>query len=328
MSQETAPSVEWQPDSPLPIARMRARMLASARSFFEEHDVLEVETPQLSTAAASDPHLESLAVSLQIRPDRPGYLHTSPEFAMKRLLCAGWPDIFQVCKVFRDGEIGPRHQPEFTMVEWYRRDLSLQAMMQHTCTFILRLLDEQNPDADSQFISYADAFQRFADIDPISASLAEIKAVAAADSDLIDALADDRNGWLDLLLTQRVAPCFANDALTVLHHYPAEQAALARLCPDNAAVADRFEVFLGVTELANGYFELRDADEQLARCEQDQEYRSKNGRVQRPLDQQFLAAMRSGLPACCGVAVGLDRLVMLNSGSTELRQVQTFATLR
>jgi elongation factor P--(R)-beta-lysine ligase len=327
MNDITPPARPWQPDASLPVGRARARMLARARAFFAAHDVLEVETPYLSAAAVSDPHLESLAVRLQVRPDAAWYLHTSPEFAMKRLLCAGWPDIYQICKVFRDGEVGPRHQPEFTMVEWYRRDVSMQAMMQHTADFITQMLDERQPARSPVYLSYADAFREFAGIDPLNDSLSDIQDAARVDAGLRESLGDDRNAWLDLLLSTRVAPSFTCDALTILHHYPADQAALAQLCPDDYSLADRFEVFCGKTELANGYAELRDADEQERRCEQDQQYRRDRGRPVRPLDREFLAALRSGLPACCGVAVGFDRLLMLNTGASELRDVQTFAAV-
>ena len=201
MSDNAPPARPWQPDATLGIGKARARMLARARAFFATHEVLEVETPHLSAAAVSDPHIESLAVRLQVRPGESWYLHTSPEFAMKRLLCAGWPDIYQVCKVFRDGEIGPHHQPEFTMVEWYRRDISMRAMMEHTADFIMQMLDERQPAGLPVYLSYAEAFREFAGIDPHDASLHDIRSAAQADSDLCAALGDDRNGWLDLLLT-------------------------------------------------------------------------------------------------------------------------------
>ncbi len=317
----------WRPSSSLETARLRASMLRAAREFFAAHNVLEVETPALSTAAGSDPQIESVSATLSADPRHSYFLHTSPEFAMKRLLCAGWPDIFQVCRVYRDGEIGARHQPEFTMVEWYRRAIDLNGMMQHTVQFIAGLLDRVNPLREAAYLTYRDAFHQHAGVDPLSDSVSRLSAASDADPALVSTLGDDRDAWLDLLLTSRVAPQFAKDRLTVLHHYPASQAALARLCPDDEAVADRFEVFLGELELANGYFELTDASQQRARCARDQALRRQRQQPERPLDEKFLSALEHGLPSCCGVAVGFDRLVMLNAGADSLGAVQTFTAV-
>jgi len=317
----------WRPSASVDVARVRADMLQAARAFFAEHDVLEVDTPSLSRGAVSDPQIESVPVSLSADPNVGYFLHTSPEFAMKRLLCAGWPDIFQICKVFRDAEVGRRHQPEFTMIEWYRRDMELDDMMQHTARFIERLLDRVPQLRRTSYVSYQAAFEQHAGVDPFTASIAELKVASGADADLARSLGDERDIWLDLLLTTRVAPAFAADTLTVLHHYPASQAALARLCPSNAAVADRFEVFFGELELANGYFELSDADEQFARCKLDQQVRQRRQQPVRALDEKFLASLQHGLPPCCGVAVGFDRLVMINTGATDLQDVQTFVAV-
>lgn len=299
-------------------------MLGNARKFFASHDILEVDTPALSRSAVTDPAIESVSASLAADPRRDVYLHTSPEFAMKRLLCAGWPDIFQVCKVFRDGEIGRRHQPEFTMVEWYRLDVTLPQMMQHTADFIAGLLPPERLTAPPEYLSYQEAFVQHAGIDPLCATIAELRVAAGADRDLAAALGENRDHWLDLLMSNRVAEGFARDRLTVLHHYPASQAALARLCPDNAQLADRFEIFLGELELANGYRELTVASQQRQRFLDDQKTRRRNGQPVRTLDEALLAAMAHGLPDCCGVAVGLDRLLMIALGTDDIRTVQTF----
>lgn len=314
----------WRPSASLAAARLRARMLADARAFFAEQSILEVETPALSAAAVSDPRLESVGLTLALAPQRTFYLHSSPEFAMKRLLAAGWPDIFQICRVYRDGELGNRHQPEFTLVEWYRRDVGLSAMMQDTVAFMERLLDAGRLDAGADFMGYREAFRRHASVDPLAATLAELRAASDADDELARALGDDRDAWLDLLLTRRVAPRFAPRRLTVLHHYPASQAALARLCPLDGQLADRFEVFYGDVELANGYDELCDGVEQRKRCASDQSLRRQLGLPLRPLDERFLAALDAGLPPCCGVAVGFDRLVMINLDVDTLGEVQAF----
>lgn len=302
-------------------------MLATARAFFAEHGVLEVETPALSPAAVSDPHIESVAVSLSAARGQPYFLHTSPEFAMKRLLCAGWPDIFQICRVYRDGEVGRYHQPEFTMVEWYRHDMTLQTMMQHVVEFVERLLEPRLATGDARYLSYRDAVQEAAGVDPLTAPLAELCSASRADRSLAAALGDDRDAWLDLLLARRVAAGFPRRRLTVLHHYPASQAALARRCPADDSLADRFEVFCGELELANGYHELADAAEQRQRFAADQARRRDAGRALRPLDDRFLAAMEAGLPDCCGVAVGFDRLVMINRGAASLCDVQAFTAV-
>jgi lysyl-tRNA synthetase class 2 len=246
---------------------------------------------------------------------------------MKRLLCAGWPDIYQICKVYRDGEVGPRHQPEFTMIEWYRRDLSLQAMISHTTEFIRELLGQPDRSYPVVTMSYRDAFRHYLQLDPLSASITELGQAAAADAQLADAIGTQRDQWLDLLLSTKLAPQFDPETLLVLHHYPASQAALARLCPEDPRVADRFEIFCGELELANGYYELGDPDEQLRRCQQDQQQRQSQAAPQRPLDENFLAALRAGLPPCCGVAIGFDRLVMLRLQTSRLDDVQIFTTV-
>lgn len=320
-------AADWRPTAPLEAARERARMLVATRDFFRRRTVLEVETPMLSRAAVSDPNIESVAVRLQADADRHYFLHTSPEYAMKRLLAAGWPDIYQVCKVFRDGECGPRHQPEFTMIEWYRRGMTLREMMAETAALVSALLGSAVPTAEPDYVSYPDAFREHAGVDPLTASLEDIVDACDADANLRRALGSRRDDWLDLLLTQRVATAFDPQRLTILHHYPASQAALARTCPDDARVADRFEVFMGELELANGYRELTDAAEQAARFARDLEVRRDQQRSTPPLDSRLLDALAAGLPDCCGVAVGLDRLLMLKRGTANLRDVQTFTVL-
>jgi lysyl-tRNA synthetase class 2 len=299
-------------------------MLQQARDFFAARHVLEVDTPALSRAAVSDPQIDSLEVRLDLRRPTPYYLHTSPEFCMKRLLSAGYPDIYEICKVFRDNEAGTRHQPEFTMAEWYRVDFGLRAIMQDTVDFLTTLIEPQHLPQPPQFLEYREAFERFAGVDPLEAPVFRLAAACAADGELTARLGDRRSDWLDLLLASRILPQFAAGRLTVLCHYPAEQAALARLCPDDTAVADRFEVFLGDQELANGYVELQDAAEQARRFERDQAIRRALGRPIRPLDRRFVAALEAGLPACAGVAVGFDRLLMINEMTDDIRKVQTF----
>jgi lysyl-tRNA synthetase class 2 len=314
----------WQPSSEPAIAEIRAGMLARSRAYFQANDVLEVDTPALSRSAVSDPHIESVAVTLTLDNEAGYFLHTSPEYCMKRLLCDGYPDIYQICKVFRDKEIGRHHQPEFTMVEWYRLGFGLRQISNDTLEFIAGALERPELAANAVHIDYADAFKAFAGCDPFKAGLQELIEIVDADAYLIESVGDDKDTWLDLVLDRKVVPGFAPDRLTVLTHYPLSQAALARECPANPATADRFEVFLGQFELANGYVELTDADEYARRFARDQAARKLRGQTVRPLDNEFLDAIRDGLPECAGVAVGLDRLLMINAGTTDISDVQTF----
>jgi lysyl-tRNA synthetase class 2 len=300
-------------------------MLKRARAFFEERNILEVDTPILSRFAVSDPHIESIEVTLQLDPDKPWFLQTSPEYCMKRLLSAGYPDIYEICKVFRDAEAGRYHQPEFTMVEWYRLDFGLNDIMQDTLEFITTLIDAKRLNKAPMLLSHAEAFAEFAGIDSSTADIETLAAAAAADDQLKQSLGDRRDDWLDLILAEKISRKFPTDRLTALCHYPASQAALSRICPDDASVADRFEVFAGDLELANGYVELLDAKEQSSRFEADQSARKLAGRPQRPIDRAFIAALASGLPACAGVSVGFDRVHMLNEGTGDIRQALSFA---
>jgi elongation factor P--(R)-beta-lysine ligase len=300
-------------------------MLNRARAFFTERNILEVDTPILSRFAVSDPHIESIEVALQLDPGKSWFLQTSPEYFMKRLLSAGYPDIYEICKVFRDAEAGRYHQPEFTMVEWYRLDFGLNDIMQDTLEFITTLVDAKRFDKAPMLLSHAEAFSEFAGIDSSTADIETLAAAAAADDQLKESLGDRRDDWLDLILAEKISRKFPTDRLTALCHYPASQAALSRICPDDASVADRFEVFAGDLELANGYVELVDAKEQSSRFEADQSTRKKAGRQQRPIDRAFVAALASGLPACAGVSVGLDRVHMLNEGADDIRQALSFA---
>jgi lysyl-tRNA synthetase class 2 len=299
-------------------------MMAQARSFFAERNVLETDTPLLSPTTVSDPHVESVQAVLASRPGKRYFLQTSPEYFMKRLLCSGYPDIYQVCKVLREGEAGRRHSPEFTMVEWYRHSFNLARMTQETAAFISALVDPQHLAAPPEFIDYRRAFRDHAGIDAWEASLAALAESAGADRKLIESVGDDRDAWLDLVLSLRVVPRFHAGRLTILYHYPASQAALARRCPDDDSVADRFEIFYGDLELANGFVELQDAKEQARRFAADRETRARRNQAVHPPDERLLAALEAGLPPCAGVAVGFERLLMINEMSDDIRKTQTF----
>ncbi|MCH7502546.1 MAG: EF-P lysine aminoacylase GenX [Proteobacteria bacterium] len=315
----------WRPSSDVAVARRRAAMLERIRHFFAGRDVLAVDTPALSRFAATDPHIESFGVYSSTGARAEWYLHTSPEFHMKRLLAAGYPDIYSICRVYRDGESGRRHQPEFTLVEWYRLGFGLDAISNETTQFIAAVLERPELCDAVDRIEYRDAFLRYAGVDPFTADSMELAGCVAADKDLRAAIGQERDTWLDLVLSSRVAPKFAQDRLTVLRHYPASQAALARLCPADNSVADRFEVFLGSMELANGCVELTDAAEQQGRIGEECVRRRRLGRPAPPVDDMLIAALDAGLPECSGVALGFERLQMLQDRRDDICQVLTFA---
>lgn len=314
---------DWRPSSGPQAAASRAVLMRRIRHYFEQSGALEVDTPALSPQAVSDPQIESFCIeSSQVSP-RPLFLQTSPEFCMKRLLAAGYPDIYSICRVYRDGEVGGKHQPEFTMIEWYRLDAGLNEIIDDTVRLVSAVLDSDAPEVVC--IDYADAIQDACGLDIASADVDALAKAAEADDDLRVALGKEKDDWLDLLLATRVIPQFPQDRLTVLRHYPASQAALARLCPDDPSVADRFELFIGPVELANGYVELTNAEEQALRMRRDNEERERRGRPVRPVDNNLLAALRDGLPQCAGVAVGFERLQMIHDRTDDIRDVITFA---
>ncbi len=315
--------MNWRPSSTADVAKERALLLDRTRSYFRQQSVLAVDTPALSAAAVSDPNISSLRVQ-GITGGEPLYLHTSPEFCMKRMLADGYPDIYSICRVFRGGELGRSHQPEFTMIEWYRLDFDLASIIADTDRLISAVLDDRAPASPAVQLSYREAFLESIGVDPLTAGVDALAGAADADPDLKRNVGDDRNGWLDLLFSTTVANAFPDDRLTVVTHFPADQAALARLSGDDASIAERFEVFCGGMELANGYVELTDEKVLRARFENDLNTRAARGAASAPLDERFLQAMRSGLPDCAGVALGFERLHMLYAGTRDIRDVLSF----
>jgi lysyl-tRNA synthetase class 2 len=300
---------DWQPSGGPTAARSREAMMRRARDYFVAQDILAVDTPALSQYAVTDVNIESFAVST--RDGGKYFLHTSPEFCMKRLLAAGYPDIYSICRVFRDGEAGQVHAPEFTMVEWYRLGFELSQIVDDTTRFISTCLDLPTLASSVVRFDFADIFQEFASIDVTDTSVDDLAKCCGADERLRATIGTDKDAWLDLILATVIAPQFVPDQLTVVQHYPASQAALARLCPDDPRFADRFEVFCGSIELANGYVELTDAAEQRRRMDSDLQKRSDSGQAEPPWDRSLIAALESGLPRCAGVAVGFERLQMI-----------------
>lgn len=318
--------MSWQPSSDARTASRRAALLERARDFFSTRGVLAVDTPALAHATASDPNVDSLSVRSSLS-DRPLYLATSPESAMKRLLAAGYPDIYSICRVFRDAELGRRHELEFTMIEWYRHDYSLDEMTAETCALIAAVLDRPTLEQTVDRVEYRQVFDEETGLDPLHVAVADLADAAEADDRLRAALGDEPDAWLDLVFATRVAPAFDPARITVVRHYPASQAALSRLCPNNPQLAERFEVFYAGLELANGYVELTDAHEQRRRIEADLATRRAAGREAVPVDESLLAALEHGLPECAGVAVGFERLQMIYDATEDIADVIPF-TLR
>jgi len=312
----------WRPSSGPSVAMRRASMLERARQYFTAQNVLAVDTPALSHYAASDRNIAS--ISARTGSGEQLYLQTSPEMYMKRMLASGYPDIYSISRVFRDGEAGKRHNPEFTMTEWYRLGFGLGEIIDDTVCFIAACLNLPKLTNNVVQFDYATVFRKFADVDAFTVSTKELLRRYDGDERFKSALGDDREAALDLIMSTVVAPQFAVDQLTVIKHYPADQAALSRICPNDSRVADRFEIFCGDLELANGYVELTDADEQRCRFERDLESRQASGESHVTVDEPVLAALAAGLPACAGVAIGMERLQMLLDQTDNIGDVVTF----
>lgn len=315
----TAPAA-WAPAANIDRLALRAELLARTRRFFSERRVMEVETPLLSRAGTTDPHIESFLSS-----DRHGplYLATSPEFHMKRLLAAGVGAIYQITRSFRLEEAGRHHNPEFTLVEWSRPGFGMAELMLEMQDLVSQLLEGRRSIESVQQISYQDAFLQALDLDPLTADVNLCVARARARGlDVRGSL--KRDDWLDLLLTAAVVPGFDPRALTFLYGYPASQAALARLDSDDARVARRFELYIGSLELANGFDELVHADVQRERFMSDVQHRQEHLQTPVPPDEHLLAALAQGMPASSGVALGFDRLLMLAAGAEAISDVLAF----
>ena len=313
--------MSWYPTATLESLRLRAGLLARLRQFFAERDVLEVETPLLCNRGVTDVSIEPLMVPLGVSLAQPRYLQSSPEYAMKRLLAAFGEPIFQISKAFRDGEAGRRHNPEFSLLEWYRPGFDHHELMVEVEDLLRYCLG----DCAVHRYSYRQLFQSRLQVDPFNASVAELEALARAHLDPGN-LSGDREMWLDLLMSHVLEPALADQGMCFIYDYPAAQAALARIVADgDVMIGQRFEVYVHGVELANGYCELTDAKEQGQRFAQDNVRRRERGQPEHPVDEHLLAALEHGLPHCSGVALGIDRLLMLAGQETDISAVLAFA---
>lgn len=315
----------WRPTATPKALRLRATLNAAIRAFFAERHVLEVETPILSSTGNTEPNIASFSLQFS-GPTRDGprtrWLRTSPEFALKRLLAAGIGDCYELGRVFRDGEAGGRHNPEFTMLEWYRVGWDHWQLIEEVAELVRFALALVGRDATLERIEWRELYRQRLGLDPITATIAELQ--AALGDVAIDPVGLERDDWLDLLLTHRLQPAFPADGMLAVHDYPASQAALARVRPGDPPLAERFEFYLGPLELANGYHELTDAVEQRQRFERDVSRRAQRGGTAPPIDGRLLAALEHGLPSCAGVALGVDRLLMAMVGSDRIADVLAF----
>ena len=306
--------MSWQPSASIETLKARAKLNTYVRDFFQQRQVMEVETPIISRASVSDASLQPVIADCC---DAPSYLHTSPEYPMKRLLAAGSGDIFQICKTFRNGELGSHHNPEFTMLEYYRLGFNLKTLMNEVAQLVGDYLQIQL----RKEYSYQQAMKAFADVDVFNISDVDLRqrVTEFVGQDLIL----NRDECLDIIMSHVVEKKLPNDCLVFIYNYPASQAALANTYFDyeNNEIAQRFELYVNGLELANGYDELIDVTEQKTRFNLEQQKTTGSGF---PQDQYFLQALESGLPECSGVALGLDRILMLKQKSSKISSVLAF----
>ena len=322
-------TLNWQPTATIGTLRERARLIATVRAFFAARGIWEVETPVLGQGGSTDVHLVSLSsLARTDKGQRKLWLQTSPEFHMKRQLAADSGPIFQLAKSFRDGEVGARHNIEFTMLEWYRPGFTLAQLIEETTALVEHVLP-QSP-GPVVYYRYRELFHRHLEVDPFTTSLVTLRSLAAERGNMsAQALAEEgRDTCLDLLMGMVIEPTLGQQELSVVVDYPASQAALARRHQDADGewVASRFELYLNGIELANGYDELTDAEEQRQRLDADNAERRRLGLPEVDVDAHLLAALEQGLPASSGVALGLDRLIQLALGKARLEEVLAFST--
>lgn len=311
----------WQPFASQAALKSRAQQLAFVRGFFAHRGVLEVETPILGQRGVTDPNLDAIQARVSAGARTGGWLQTSPEYHMKRLLAAGYGSVYQVSRVFRNGELGRRHNPEFSMLEWYREGFDDVALMSEVSDLVCGWLGCQPPET----VDYRGAMEQWANIDPFEATDRELRRRCEQWLEP-QQLADlGRDGCLDLLMSFAVEPNLGRQRPVFITGYPASQASLARVSTlDGHEIAHRFELYIDGLELCNGYWELTDPQEQRRRFEADNRLRRGSGSPEMALDEAFLAALEKGLPECSGVALGLDRLLMIKLGVENIREVLAF----
>jgi elongation factor P--(R)-beta-lysine ligase len=328
ISKEGIPAT-WEPTTSLTTLHLRATVLKQLRDFFAKYSILEVETPLLASAPTSDPFLYSMTTDYIPIGDKTGiplYMQTSPEYAMKRLLCSGSGSIYQICKAFRNGESGRWHNPEFTMLEWYELGTDHHGLMDRMDELLQIIL--MIPPATR--LTYQAVFQRYLQLDPFEASVYDLQQYAKDSGIQCNSSVDrdDKDTWLQMLMSDLIEPQLGMDGATFVYDFPSSQAALARINPATPEVAARFEVYIQGIELANGFYELNDAHEQYLRFCRDLEKRQRLGLEIVPIDYRLLAALQQGLPECAGVAVGVDRLIMLAAKAEQLAEVISFPLAR
>lgn len=316
---------DWEPNASITNLRARAKLLSEVRNFFEARNILEVETPLLCRSAATDPQLKPISVryiNKQIQVQN-FYLQTSPEFAMKRLLCAGSGPIYQIGKAFRDDEIGRLHNPEFTLLEWYRPGFDHHVLMDEVNDLLMTTLKTSK----AERFTYNALFSQAFNINPHQTTLEELKEQLVINGMTLSSAVEDSlsvDDCLDLLMTHCIEPQLGFDAPVMIYDYPITKAALAKIRSGNPSVAERFEVYVKGIELANGYHELTDPEVQWQRCLEDNKQRTTLGLAPIAIDVYLLEALKSGLPASAGVALGFDRLLMLKLGSEHIKEVIAF----
>jgi lysyl-tRNA synthetase class 2 len=310
---------DWKPTASIATLEVRASMLRAARDYFAATRALEVETPTLSRYAVTDVHIASVAA---LPFGERHYLHTSPEYPMKRLLAAGCGDIWQIARVYRDGESGRWHNPEFTLIEWYRVGIDHHSLMSDVERLISAMLPPSRHFDSAERLTYREAVQLHAGIDAFDDPTAVLIArLESAGIEVPPSVRDDRDACLDLIVSTLVGPHLGRERLSFIYDYPASQAALARV---HGRIASRFEAYLEGIELANGFHELGAAPEQRARFAADLSERARRNLPAVPMDERLLAALEHGLPECAGVALGFDRLVMCAIGAKHIDEVLAF----
>lgn len=314
--------IQWQPTASIENLLKRAKMMREIRQFFSDRGVLEVETPVLSEFGVTDLHLSTFNtefIAPQGEQSKRLWLNTSPEYHMKRLLAAGAGAIFQICHVFRNEEAGRRHNPEFTMLEWYRPHFDMYRLINEVDDLLQSILDCE----PTETMSYQFAFQEYVGVDPLSVERTELVKIAREHHFMCEDH-EERDTLLQFLFSEVVEPRIGQDRPVAIYHFPASQAALAQISSEDHRVAERFEFYYKGLELANGFHELTDAKEQLRRFEQDNRQREKYGLPPRDIDYRLLAALQAGMPNTSGVALGVERLLMIALGANSIEEVMAF----